>query len=125
MPPTTSSCAIRVEHSPAWPVANGYFGAVLNIFISNMGDQVVQTPWQLQLSGDVYNQVISSWNWQPAVANGIISGSGSEPWLAMQPNGEEYNIGLIVRGTSDTPADYIPTTATLNGVVCGLIARSI
>ncbi len=122
--PSALSCAVRVEYTPTWPMANGYYGAVLNVFISNTGDQVIETPWRLQMKGDVYNQVMSAWNWEPSVVDGAISGDGSAPWLALQPNANEYNIGLIIRGTSDASLDYIPTGATLNGVACDLTGTS-
>lgn len=122
--PTTSSCAVRVEYTATWPLANGYYGAVLNVFVSNTGDEVIETPWHLELKGDVYNKVMSSWNWDPVVVDGIISGAGSASWLALQPNANEYNVGLIIRDTSDTPSDYIPTGAALNGLVCSLSGTS-
>jgi len=117
---TGGSCSIRVEYTPTWPVQSGYRATVLNIFVSNTGDQVIQAPWNLSLSADPYNSVVSAWNWDAAVVEGAIVGTASAPWLSMEPNSWERNIGLIVRGTSEVASDYLPTRAQLNGEACTL-----
>ena len=76
---------MRVEYTPTWPLANGYYGAVLNIFISNTGDQVIETPWRLELKGEVYSEAMSAWNWDPIVIDGTISGAGSASWMPCSP----------------------------------------
>ena len=120
VPPVSSdgSCTVRVQYTNTWPVGNGFFAAVLNVFVVNDGDKAVPAPWELSMSAASYNEVISTWNWDAAVFGGDIVGTASASWLSMEPSSSERNIGLIIRGTSDTSRDYMPTTVKLNGVDC-------
>ena len=118
VPPVTGTtdCAVRIQSSGTWPSASSY-ALVMNIFVKNTGKQTINSPWNLEISGGMYDSIVSSWNWSPSVVDGVIVGKASESWLTLTPN-SEGNIGFIIQGPSDKVVSYAPSTIKLNGEVC-------
>ena len=113
-----------LDNSRDWGIYRGdqrsnQFSSLEQINAENV--QQLEVAWTYRTGDATGGSSIQS---NPIVIDGTISGAGSASWLALQPNANEYNVGLIVRGTSDTSSDYIPAGASLNGVECSMVESS-
>ena len=116
VPPVAgTACSARVDVSGVWPTGSEY-AAVLNIYIQNTGSSQLQVPWSAEITGGSYSYIMSSWNWDATVENGVIKGQASDDWLALNPNQEE-TIGVIVAGPTTF---FQPSSIKLNGQECAL-----
>jgi aryl-phospho-beta-D-glucosidase BglC (GH1 family)/uncharacterized surface protein with fasciclin (FAS1) repeats len=116
VPPVAgTSCSARVDLSGVWPTGSEY-ATVLNIYVQNTGSSQLQVPWSLEVTGGSYSYIMSTWNWDASVEDGIITGQASDNWLALDPNVEE-NIGLVVAGPTTS---FQPSSIKLNGQECAL-----
>eukprot|EP00890_Picochlorum_soloecismus_P002423 jgi/Picsp_1/3181/NSC_06021-R1_cellulase len=109
------SCSSRVDISGVWPTGSEY-ATVLNVYIQNTGSSQLQVPWGAEITGGSYSYIMSTWNWDASVENGIIKGQASDGWLALYPN-QEANIGLIVAGPTTS---FQPSSVKVNGQECAL-----
>jgi Cellulose binding domain len=118
LPPGTFSCVARWEMS-RW-IQEGSNYAVINLYLKNTSSLVLKTPWALRLENSNYQKLAQSWNWEPQLASGVISGNVSADWQTLLPaGGNEVNVGVIVSGAQ---SDLTPKTVSINGIACGIIA---
>ena len=116
-PITQGNFIVKVQLGTPWQSAPGVYSNSVNLFIQNKGTQKVNVPWTLTLGNNAYQSVPSSWNITVnSIANGTISATAALGWEALSPNsGNTVNVGMIISSSSP---NFMPTTATINGIPC-------
>ena len=112
--PIQGNFEVTVQLGTPWQVGNQYKNSV-NFYVTNKGSTGVNVPWQFTVANSSYTGTDSSWNCTVnSVVNGTISGTASQGWEALNPNGTNtINVGAIISSSSP---NFMPSAITINGV---------
>jgi hypothetical protein len=118
--PPVGGCQVGVQVNSPWeePWGSGTYKNVVNIYVKNTGNSAIAAPWTLTLVNSNYTALEQAWNWDARVFGGAVTGSASQSWQSLAPNGgNTINVGMIVSANSTV---FMPSSVMLNGQTCTL-----